>query len=163
MRQSKSCDVSFAPFSRLKTKLSRKAKLWVFYSRCTIFVPILSYGLESWIITERVSVQNETFCEKSIRCLFDKVRKTTIREKSKTCQWKIFSIKNYVWKFIVFVVDLSRHIYFLAHTLPLLGNFPAYFFFDIILHKLCKIFLFRLLSSYCTSLSRRAAVQPSKM
>ena len=38
----------------LKRELSRKAKLSVFKS---IFVPILTYGQESWVMTERVRSQ----------------------------------------------------------------------------------------------------------
>ena len=53
----------------LKWELSRKAKLSVLKS---IFVPILTYGHESWVMTERVQSQMQVtemrFLQKNQRC-----------------------------------------------------------------------------------------------
>ena len=64
----------------LKHELSRKTKLSVFKS---IFVPILTYGRESWVMTERVRSQMQAFKMKFLQkikgvTMFDKHRNTAI-------------------------------------------------------------------------------------
>ena len=66
----------------LNRELSRKAKVFVFKS---IFVPILTYGHESWIMTERVRSQMQASEMRFLRkiegvTMFDKHRNTAIRE-----------------------------------------------------------------------------------
>ena len=66
----------------LKRELSKKAKLSVFKS---IFVPILTYGHESWVMTERVRSQVQAAEMKFLRrvhgvTLLDQVRSSTIRK-----------------------------------------------------------------------------------
>ena len=66
----------------LKLELSRKAKLSVFYS---IFVPILTYGHESLVMTERVRSQMQAsemrfFQKIKGFTMFDKHRNTAICE-----------------------------------------------------------------------------------
>ena len=65
-----------------KRELSRKAKLSVFKS---IFVPILTYGHKSWVMTERVRSQMLTSEMRFLRkikgfTMFDKLCNTAIRE-----------------------------------------------------------------------------------
>ena len=60
----------------LKRELSKKTELWMFKS---IFVPILTYSHESWVITERVQSQmqaSEMKCLRKIKLvrMFDKSR-----------------------------------------------------------------------------------------
>ena len=64
----------------LKRKLSRKTKLSVFMS---IFVPILTHGLESWLMTERMRSQMQASEMRFLRkikgfTMFEKVRNTAI-------------------------------------------------------------------------------------
>ena len=66
----------------LERELSRKVKLSVFKST---FVPILNYGHESWVMTERVRSPMQgskmRFLQKiKVVTMFDKHRNTTIRE-----------------------------------------------------------------------------------
>ena len=60
-------------------------------------------------------------------------------------------------------MDSNPHIYFLAHTLPLVGNFPAYYFLQHnslqIIQNLLFLFALKLLYEF----SRRAVVQVSGM
>ena len=65
-----------------KRELSKKAKLSVFKS---IFIPILTYGHESWIMTERVRSQVQASEMRFLRriqgvTMFDKVRSLEIRK-----------------------------------------------------------------------------------
>ena len=66
----------------MKRELSKKAKLLIFK---TVFVPIVTYGHEFWVKTERVpitsaSVQNEVFTKnlKELHC--NKVLSSEIRK-----------------------------------------------------------------------------------
>ena len=66
----------------MKRELSKKAKLSVFRS---IFVPILTYGHESWIMTDRIRSQVQASEMRFLRrierlTLFDKVRSSEIRQ-----------------------------------------------------------------------------------
>ena len=66
----------------MKRELSKKAKLSVFRS---IFVPILTYGHESWVMTERIRSQVQASEMRFLRriagvTLLDKVRSSEIRE-----------------------------------------------------------------------------------
>ena len=66
----------------LKRELSRKAKLSVFKF---IFVPIFTYGHESWVMTERMRSQTLASEMKFLQTIkdvtmFDKLRNTAIRE-----------------------------------------------------------------------------------
>ena len=66
----------------MKRELSKKAKLSVFKA---VFVPILTYGHESWVMTERmrsqVQVSEMRFLQKIEGVtLFNKVRSCEIRE-----------------------------------------------------------------------------------
>ena len=66
----------------MKRELSKKAELSIFR---TVFVPILTYGHESWVITERVRSQvqaSEMRFLQSIEgvTLFNKVRSSVIRK-----------------------------------------------------------------------------------
>ena len=66
----------------LKRELSKKAKLSVFK---TIFVPILTYGHESWVMTEKVRSQVQASEMRFLRriegvTLLDKVRSSEIRK-----------------------------------------------------------------------------------
>ena len=66
----------------MKRELSKKAKLSVFK---TVFVPILTYGHESWVMTERVRSQVQASEMRFLRkikgvTLLDKVRSSEIRK-----------------------------------------------------------------------------------
>jgi len=66
----------------MKRELSKKAKLTVFQ---TIFVLILTYGHESWTLTERIRSQVQASKIRFLRkieevTLFDKVRSSDIRK-----------------------------------------------------------------------------------
>ena len=66
----------------MKRELSKNAKLSVFK---TIFVPILTYGHESWVMTERVRPQMQASEMRFLRriegvTLFDKKRSSMIRK-----------------------------------------------------------------------------------
>ena len=66
----------------MKRELSKKAKLSVFK---TVFVPILTYGHESWVMTERMRSQVEASEMRFLRriegvTLFNKVRSSEIRK-----------------------------------------------------------------------------------
>ena len=83
-QESKCCNASFAPFSRLKRELLRKAKLSVFKS---LFVPMLTYGHKSWVMTKKVQSQMQASEMRFMRkiegvTMFDKHRSTAIRESS---------------------------------------------------------------------------------
>ena len=65
----------------LKRELLKKSKLLLFKS---IFVAILTYGLESWIMSERMRWQIQASAMKFLRktegvMIFDKLRYTAIR------------------------------------------------------------------------------------
>ena len=69
----------------MKRELSKKAKLSVFRS---IFVPILTYGHESWVMTERMRSQVQACEMRFLRrihgvTLLDKVRSSEIRDSLK--------------------------------------------------------------------------------
>ena len=69
----------------LKRQLSRKAKPSVFKS---IFVPIITYGHESWVMTEKMFAQMQASKTRFLRkikvaIMFDKLRNTAIRESLK--------------------------------------------------------------------------------
>ena len=66
----------------MKIELSKKAKLSIFR---TVFVPILTYGHESWVMTERVQSQAQASEMRFLRriegvTLFNKVRSSEIRK-----------------------------------------------------------------------------------
>ena len=66
----------------MKRELSKKAKLSIFK---TVFVPILTYGHESWVMTERVRSQVQASEMRFLRriegvTLFNKVRSSEIRK-----------------------------------------------------------------------------------
>ena len=66
----------------MKRELSKKAKLSIFK---TVFVPILTYGHESWVMTERIRSQVQTSEMSFLRkiegvTLFNKVRSSEIRK-----------------------------------------------------------------------------------
>ena len=61
----------------LKRDLSRKAKLLVFKS---MFLRILTFGHESWVMTERVRSTNISVRKIKKDTIFDKLRNTAIRE-----------------------------------------------------------------------------------
>ena len=66
----------------MKQELSKKAKLLIFK---TVFVPILTYGHESWVVTERVRSQVQASEMRFLRriegvTLFNKVRSSEIRK-----------------------------------------------------------------------------------
>ena len=66
----------------MKRELSKKVRLSVFN---TVFVPILTYGNESWVMTERMQSQEQAFKMKFFRriegvILFNKVRSSEIRK-----------------------------------------------------------------------------------
>ena len=66
----------------MKRELSKKVRLSVFN---TVHVPILTYGHESWVMTERMRSQVQTFKMKFFRriegvILFNKVRSSEIRK-----------------------------------------------------------------------------------
>ena len=65
-----------------KRELSKKAKLSIFKA---VFVPILTYGYESWVMTERMRSQVQASKMRFIRriegvTLFNKVRRSEIRK-----------------------------------------------------------------------------------
>ena len=64
----------------LKRELSRKAKLSVFKS---IFVPILTYGHESWVMTERVRTQMQASEMRFLR----KIKGVTMFDKHRTLRF----------------------------------------------------------------------------
>ena len=79
----------------MKRELSKKAKLAVFK---TIYVPILTYGHESWIMTERVRSQVQASEMRFLRriegvTMFDKVRSSEIR-KSVDVEWLLLRIER---------------------------------------------------------------------
>ena len=79
----------------LKRELSKKAKLSVFK---TIYVPILTYGHESWVMTEKVRSQVQASEMRFLRriegvTLLDKVRSSEIR-KSLNVDPLLFRIKR---------------------------------------------------------------------
>ena len=66
----------------MKRELSKKAKLSIFKA---VFVPILTYGHESWVMTERMRSQVQTSEMRFLRriegvTLFNKVRSSEIRK-----------------------------------------------------------------------------------
>ena len=66
----------------IKRELSEKAKLSIFK---TVFVPILTYGHESWVMTERVRSQVQASEMRFLRkiegvALFNKMRSSEIRK-----------------------------------------------------------------------------------
>jgi len=66
----------------MKRELSKKAKLLVFQ---TVFVPILTYGLESSIVTERIQSQLQAYEMRFLQkikgvTLFNKVSSSEIRK-----------------------------------------------------------------------------------
>ena len=66
----------------MKRNLSKKAKLSIFK---TVFVPILTYGHESWVMTERMRSQAQASEMRFLRkieavTLFNKVRSSEIRK-----------------------------------------------------------------------------------
>ena len=66
----------------LKRKLSKKAKLSIFK---TVFVPILTYGHESWEVTKRVRSQVQGSEMRFLQAievvtLFNKVRSSEVRQ-----------------------------------------------------------------------------------
>ena len=66
----------------IKRKLSKKAKLSIFKP---VFVPILTYGHESWVMTESVRSQVQASKMRFLRriegvALFNKVRSSEIRK-----------------------------------------------------------------------------------
>ena len=66
----------------MKRELSKKAKLSIFK---TIFVPIFTYGRESWVMTERVRSRVQAFEMRFLRrikgiTLYNKVRSSGIRK-----------------------------------------------------------------------------------
>ena len=66
----------------MKRELSKKAKLSVFKA---VFVPILTYGHESWVMTERMQSQVQASEMRFLRgiegvTLFNKVRSSEIRK-----------------------------------------------------------------------------------
>ena len=66
----------------MKRELSKKAKLSIFKA---VFVPILTYGHEFWVMTERMRSQVQAFEMRFLRriegvTLFNKVRSSEIRE-----------------------------------------------------------------------------------
>ena len=66
----------------VKRELSKKAKLSVFK---IVFVPILTYGQECWVMTEKVRSQvqaSEMFLQRieGVTVLFNKVRSSKIRK-----------------------------------------------------------------------------------
>ena len=66
----------------MKRELSKKAKLSIFK---VVFVPILTYGYESWVMTERVRSQVQASEMRFLRkidgvTLFNKVRSSEIRK-----------------------------------------------------------------------------------
>ena len=68
----------------MKQELSNKAKLSIFK---TVLVPILNYGHESWVMTERVRSQVQAHEMRFLRriegiTLFNKVRSSKIRKTS---------------------------------------------------------------------------------
>ena len=66
----------------MKRELSKKAKLLIFKA---VFVPILTYGHESWVMTERMRSQVQASESRFLRriegvTLFNKVRSSEIRK-----------------------------------------------------------------------------------
>jgi len=66
----------------MKQELSKKAKLSVFK---TVFIPILTHGHESWVMTERIQSQMQASEMRFLRriegvTLFNKVRSSKIRK-----------------------------------------------------------------------------------
>ena len=67
----------------MKRELSKKAKLSIFKA---VFVPILTYGHESWVMTERMRSQVQASEKRFLRridegvTLFNKVRSSEIRK-----------------------------------------------------------------------------------
>ena len=66
----------------MKRELSKKAKLLIFKA---VFVPILTYGHESWVMTERMRSQVQASKMRFLRrieevTLFNKVRSSEIRK-----------------------------------------------------------------------------------
>ena len=66
----------------MKRELSKKAKLSIFE---VVFVPILTYGHESWVMTERVRSQVQSFKMRFLQriegvTLFSKVRSSEIQK-----------------------------------------------------------------------------------
>ena len=82
---------------------------------------------------------------------------------TKCCTAFIIIVKIYCFRYLTHVIDSNPHIYFLAHTLPLLGNFPAFYFLHHnslqIIQNLLFLFALKLLYKF----SRRVAVQASRM
>ena len=69
----------------MKRELSKKAKLSIFK---IVFVPILTYGHESWVMTERVRSQVQASKRRVLRRIegvtqFNKVRSSEIRKSLK--------------------------------------------------------------------------------
>ena len=78
--QSKCSDTNFALLLILRHKLSKKAKLLVFKS---IFIYILTYGHEYWVMTERVRSPMQAFKIRFLQnikevMMFDKVCNTAV-------------------------------------------------------------------------------------
>ena len=71
--------------------------------------------------------------------------------------------RNLLFSLLTHVMDSNPHIYFLAHALPLLGNFPAYYFLQENSLQITQnsLFLFALKLLY--EFSRRAAVYASRI
>ena len=66
----------------MKQELSKKTKVPIFK---TVFVPVLTYGHESWVMTDRVRSQVQASEMRFIRrieevALFNKVRSSEIRK-----------------------------------------------------------------------------------
>jgi len=66
----------------MKGEMSKKANLSVFR---TVFIPILTYGHESWVMTERICLQVQASEMRFLQriegvTLFDKVRSSEIRK-----------------------------------------------------------------------------------
>ena len=73
----------------MKRELSKKAKLSIFK---TVFVPTLTYGHESWVMTERVRSQVQASEMRFLRrikrvTLFNKVRSTEILKSLNICRY----------------------------------------------------------------------------
>ena len=75
VRSGKACNASFAPFSRLKTGAIKKGKTLGVKS---IFLPILTYGHESWVMTKRMRSQMQA---SEIR-FFRRIKSVTVKHRN---------------------------------------------------------------------------------
>ena len=99
----------------LKAKLSRKAKLSVFKS---IFVPILTCGHESWVLTERVRSQMQACEMRFLRkvkgvTMFDKQTLEISRHRVATFPDRKISV-SLVWPFKQNVSRTASHANFIC-------------------------------------------------